>query len=44
MKEVVKKAMLWGFVGVPVFIISVGISNGIITGVKNAIKEHKNNK
>ena len=37
MKEVVKKSMLYGLVGVPVFVISVAISNGIINGVSQAI-------
>ena len=41
MKEVVKKSMLYGLVGVPVFVVSVAISNGIITGITNVIKKHK---
>ena len=30
MLEIVKKAALWGFVGVPVFIVSSALSTGII--------------
>lgn len=44
MKEVVKKSMLYGLVGVPVFVISVAVSNGIIKGVSQAISKHKKNK
>ena len=44
MKEVVKKSMLYGLVGVPVFVISVAISNGILKGVTQAISKHKKNK
>ena len=40
MKEVVKKSMLYGLVGVPVFIISVAISNGIIKGIAKAINRY----
>ena len=42
MKEVVKKSMLYGLVGVPVFMGSVALSNGIIKGVSQAISKHKN--
>ena len=42
MKEVVKKSMLYGLVGVPVFIVSVAVSNGIIKGVAQSINKHKN--
>ena len=41
MKEVVKKSMLYGLVGVPVFVASVAVSNGIIKGVSQAISKHK---
>ena len=44
MKEVVKKSMLYGLVGVPVFVISVAVSNEIIKGVSQAISKHKKNK
>lgn len=44
MKEVVKKSMLYGLVGVPVFVISVAVSNVIIKGVSQAISKHKKNK
>ena len=44
MKEVVEKSMLYGLVGVPVFIISVAVSNGIIKVVSQAISKHKKNK
>ena len=30
MKEMIKKSALLGLVGVPVFIVSVAISNGVI--------------
>ena len=42
MKEIVKKSMLYGLVGVPVFVASVALSNGIIKGVSQAISKHKN--
>lgn len=41
MKEIVKKSMLYGLVGVPVFVVSVAVSNGIIKGVSQAISKHK---
>ena len=44
MKEVIKKSMLYGLVGVPVFMISATVSNGIIKGVSQAISKHKTNK
>ena len=44
MKEVVEKSMLYGLVGVPVFVISVAVSNGIIKGISQAIPKHKKNK
>lgn len=44
MKEVIKKSMLYGLVGVPVFMISVTVSNGIIKGVSQTISKHKKNK
>ena len=42
MKEIVNKSMLYGLVGVPVFVASVALSNGIIKGVSQAISKHKN--
>lgn len=39
MKEVIKKSMLYGLVGVPVFMISVAISNGIIKGISKAVNK-----
>ena len=44
MKEVVKKSMLYGLVGVPVFVVSVAVSKGIIKVVSQAISKHKKNK
>ena len=44
MKEVVKKSMLYGLFGVPVFVISVAVSNGIIKRISKVINEHKENK
>lgn len=44
MKDTVKKAMLLGLVGVPVFMISCAVSTGLINGVKQSIQKHKNNK
>ena len=44
MKEVIKKSMLYGLVGVPVFVVSVAVSNGIIKEVSQAISKHKKNK
>ena len=44
MKEVVKISRLYGLVGVPVVVISVAVSNGIIKGVSQAISKHKKNK
>lgn len=45
MKEIIKKAALWGCIGAPVFILSFTISNGIIKGVTSGIQKcKKNNK
>ena len=44
MKEVVKKSMLYGLVGVPVFVISVAIRNENIKGVTKAISKQKKKK
>ena len=40
MKEVVKKSMLYGLVGVPVFMVSVVVSNEIIKRVSQAISKY----
>ena len=40
MKEVVKKSMLYGLVGVPVFMVSVVVSNEIIKKVSQAISKY----
>ena len=40
MKEMIKKSALLGLVGVPVFIISVAISNGVIMGITKSINKH----
>ena len=40
MKEVVKKSMLYGLVGVPVFVVSVVVSNEIIKKVSQAISKY----
>ena len=42
MKEIVKKSMLYGLVCVPVFVVSVAVSNGIVKGVSQANSKHKN--
>ncbi len=41
MKEMIKKSALLGLVGVPVFIISVAVSNGIINGIAKTINDRK---
>lgn len=41
MKEMIKKSALLGLIGVPVFIVSVAISNGVINGITKSIKKHK---
>ena len=43
MKEVIKKSALYGLVGVPVFMLSVAVSNGIIKGVASGIQKCKKN-
>lgn len=40
MKEMIKKSALLGLIGVPVFIISVAISNGVINGIAKSINKH----
>lgn len=42
MKEMIKKSALLGLVGVPVFMLSVAVSNGIIKGVSKSISKCKN--
>ena len=39
MKEMIKKSALLGLVGVPVFIVSVGVSNGIIKVITKSINK-----
>lgn len=41
MKEVIKKSALLGLVGVPVFMLSVTISNGIMNGIVKSINKCK---
>lgn len=40
MKEMIKKSALLGLIGVPVFIVSVAISNGVINGIAKSINKH----
>lgn len=42
MKNVIKKSALYGLVGVPVFMVSVAVSNGIVKGVAKSIKKIRN--
>ena len=41
MKEMIKKSALLGLIGVPVFIISVAVSNRIINGISTLIDKQK---
>lgn len=43
MKEIIKKAAYWGFIGAPVFILSFVVTNGIINGVTSGIQKCKEN-
>lgn len=44
MNEVIKKSILYGLVGAPVFMVSCAVSTGIINGVAKSVQKHKDVK
>ncbi len=43
MKEVIKKSVLYGLIGAPLFMISCAVSTGVVKGVSQAIQKQSKN-